>query len=513
MKDTLKIRFWWFLPILAAVVVYYPGLNNYFTSDDFMWLERGLNFKRDWLQMFRPEGAYFDPVVHLLFSADYAIAGLDYRWYHLVDLAIHAINALLVYRLARLLSDDERAPLYGGILFAGSFAIADAVLWSASRVDLLSTLFSLGSLIQFLHYLRCGQNRRLGYSFLLFALALCSKSTPLILPGILFLFIPLERKPLRLALRLIPFAALAVAYAALLKLTAHLAALPVDRLHFNLHNVAVAICALFIPEEALAHLNPVVCAIALFVIISWTGLASLRSEATVALRRTGYALLISAILPVIVLGDFTLATGKSQFIDLMGSPSHRIYLASVGAALLGGCLLSLLERGLRHRFPRCAFPAIMVLVSGIVAVDCLVVKERDHLWEAEGNRARVAVDFIRSYRVQAEEGSQIGLIAFPVSRIYMEPMIRRQLRVNDATFNHYVDIGIQVDPKILQKAEKSFLFVFGRDGHVYDESASYRRQLLLSRRALETIDNPAALMEAQTATMGLIGEINAILGL
>ena len=151
-------RFGWLIPIAVAIAVYSVGLNNFFTWDDFIWLAKAQSFKQGWLQIFRPETAnYFDPLIHLMFVADSRIAGLNHQWYQGVDLAIHAVNSLLVYRLTRALTGDAKTSLYGGVLFAGSFAIADAVLWPSSRVDLVSTLFSLGALILFLRYLQNGR--------------------------------------------------------------------------------------------------------------------------------------------------------------------------------------------------------------------------------------------------------------------------------------------------------------------------------------------------------------------
>ena len=88
-------RFGWLIPICVALAVYCVAIDNYFTFDDFMWLDRGRTFKSDWLQIFQPDVPYFDPLVHLMFAADYWIAGLDYRWYHCVDLALHSASAVL----------------------------------------------------------------------------------------------------------------------------------------------------------------------------------------------------------------------------------------------------------------------------------------------------------------------------------------------------------------------------------------------------------------------------------
>ena len=505
------VQFGWLIPMCVALAVYHVCINNYFTFDDFMWLDRGRTFTSNWSQIFQPDAPYFDPLVHLMFVVDFFIAGLDPRWYHCVDITFHAANSLLVYRFVRLLSGDESAALYGGIVFAGSFAIADAVLWSSSRVDLLATFFSLGALIQFLHYLRKDQVRNLIFAFLLLLLALGAKGTPLILPIIFFLLIFLEKKPLRYSLRLIPFGALIILFVVLQKLAVSSKTIPIDQIHPNIGNLALAFCTLFIPESTLSHLDLFYTAPLLFIVVSVLAFLTFSSlRPTVIQRRVGYCILLVSILPVLITTDFKLAT---TFSNLQASPSHRIYLASVGTAILGGGLLRSIELLLKNFFPKFAAVAIGVLLAGVVTCDALVVKDRDKLWETEGIKTRAVVDFMLDHRGLVAEGSQIGLIKFPGSRLTMELTMKECLGVTDATFNDDVIIRMLDDPKILLKAEKSSLFIFGSDGHIYDKSQAYRQQLLLSRRAVNNLSNPDYVSDAQTATFELIREIGLILGL
>ena len=314
-------------------------------------------------------------------------------------------------------------------------------------------------------------------------------------------------------LRLIPFGVLAIMYVVLLKLTEPMAALHLIKLQFKIHNIVLAFCTLFLQEEALSHLNLVVTVTLLFIVSSILGLYAIMDVSTTMLRRTGYFILLAAILPVLIAEKFTLLTKLSNFGDLQNSPSHRIYLASVGVALIGGGFLRTIETRLRNQFPKIASLAVIILLAGAVTGDALLVRERDQLWETEGIKARAVVDFLNSYRGQAVEGSQIALIGFPASRVHMEATIMERLGINDASFIHYVNIGLIEDPKILPKAENSFLFVFGIDGRVHDESQLYRQHLLLSRRAMnDNFKNHAYLSEAQTITFELIHRINQIVG-
>lgn len=485
------VRFGWLIPISVAIAVYYVALNNYFTFDDFIWLNRARTLKQDWSQIFRVDVAYFDPLVHLIFWVDYQVAGLNHSWYHCVDLAIHATNSLLVYRFARLLNGDKRAAIYIGILFASSFAIADAVLWSSSRVDLLATLCALGTLIQFLNYLRHEKRINFLFSFLLFVLALGAKGTPLILPLILLWLIVQERKPFRFAICLAPFGAVILLYVIFVKLSMHQASLPLEKLHFSIHNFALAFCALFIPDETLSHLNLDFTAPFLFLAVTFLALFTIKPNKTVLLRRTGYCILLVAILPVLILTDFKLATKNVDLYLLLRSPSHRLYLASVGVALLSGGFLRSIEMVLRNLFPRFATVAVISLITGVVTCNTYLVRERDKLWESVGDISRIAFQGLVAYQQTVGEGSQLGLIYFPSSRGFLTPLVKMCFGVNDVSILKEVDIGqMTADSKILQKAHNSFLFILDNDGHVYDKSQLFRRQLLLNKMVLLHPDNP-----------------------
>jgi hypothetical protein len=504
-------RFGWLIPVLVALAVYSVALNNYFTYDDFIWLDRARTFKNNWRQIFRPDVVYFDPLVHLMFVADSLIGGLNHRWYHGVDLTIHAANSLLIYRFSRQLCNDDKVALYGGVLFASSFAIADAVLWSSSRVDLLSTFFSLGMLSSFLCYLRSDSKRTLFLSLLLFILALGAKGTPLVLPAILLWLIIAEKKPLSRTVSLLPFAAVAVIYIVLIKLTMHSAALPLDRLHFNFGNMALALCALFIPENTLGNLNLYFTASSLFIAVSASGLITASFKVNIMLRRTGYCILVVAILPVLILTDFKLATEYGNTYLLLVSPSHRIYLASVGAALLGGGVLRSIETFISKRFPGFAALAVTLLLSGIVLGNALLVRERDQLWEATGNEVRDAVTALLSCKQQVGEGSQFGLINFPGSRGFQTPMIKLYLGISDFTILKEVTVGMIYDQDVLRKAEKSFLFIMDNEGHFHDKSQLFRQQLQLNRAALLSPDHPEYTVQCRTASSRLAGEMERIM--
>ena len=505
-------RYAWLIPVLVAIAVYYVGVSNYFTYDDFIWLNRARTFKQDWLQIFRPDVTYFDPIVHLMFLGESMFAGLNHQWYHGVDLAIHGANSLLAYRLARLISGDRKAALYSSILFAGSFAIADAVLWSSSRVDLVSTLCSFGVMIQFLLYLRGDGRLHIFFSFLLFILALGAKGTPLVLPLILFLFMIQEEKPLRQTVCLVPFGAVVVLYLLLLKLTMHQASLPLDKMHFNVMNGALAFCALFIPEAVLSQLDLASTALLLFAVVSGLGLLYRRHEKSFTLRKMGFCILVVALLPVLVLNDFKLVTGESDSYLLLVSPSHRIYLASVGAAFWGGGCLRAIETAVKGKCPRLAVLAVVMLLAAAVIGAACLVRQRAGIWKVQADMFRAAFEGLSAQRQKIAEGSQIALINFPGSRGFETHMIQLCSSVNDFTLLQLKDIGIIEDPEVLRRAERSLLFVLGSDGHVYDKSLEFRQQLYLTRMAIANPNRPEYASACKAIASTLQFQVHALSG-
>lgn len=502
-------RCYWLLPVLTALAVYGISFSDYFSYDDFIWLERSSNFN-NWLEIFRPDVFYFDPLVHLVFRANYLLGGLDPRWYHGVNLAIHAFNSLLVYRLVSLAGSDNKAALYAGLLFASSCAIADAVIWSSSRVDLLTTLCSLGVLIQYLHFLHSEKRRHLLFALLLFVLALGAKGTPLLLPLVLLWLTVQDRQQLRRATCLFPFAIVAILYWNLLHLTRHLAALPLDRLHFNTGNVAVAFCALFIPERYLHHLDLLTTAPVLFVVVTTAGLSSGLLPESALLRRTGYCLMVISILPFLIITDFSLVTENSLKYQLLSSPSHRLYLASAGAAILGGALLRSCENLFSVHWPRLAGGVIALVMTGVLAGNALLVRDRNKLWAAVGSSYRCSVEGLCAYRGQVGEGSRIGLINFTGSRGFVTPMLKLCLGINNFTVMSAVTVGMVDDPELLREAENSFVFVLGNDGRVYDKSALFRRQFtsnLLALQHPERLEYQAQCLEVKKQLTLEIGDL------
>ncbi len=473
----------WIIPMVIALCVYSVALNNFFVYDDFIWLNRARTLSQNWRQMFSPDVIYFDPLIYLMFVADSFVAYLDPKWCHAVDLMIHAFNALLVYRFAKMLSGDDKAGLYGSILFASSFAIADAVLWPSSRVDLVSVMFSLGTLILFLKYLRTDNRRFLWLSCFLFILALGAKGTPVVMPLFLLWLLFMEEKPFRRFGSAAPFVLLVILYFALLKTTLHNIASPNTALHFNLGNVSLALCELFIPERHVATLNLAVTASMLAILVIALGFLKFSRVSLTRLRRTGIVILAGGLLPLLALGDFKPATNIKEMIFLLTSPSHRIYLATVGFVLIGGGVLRSLELLIKRYYPKAATLAVTLTLVSVVLFNAIEVRERDRIWEYAGMVTASGLYGLLDHRDKIREDGIIGLIGFPGSTGFLNPMIKVYFNLNEITTSKFLKVGPSAPIEMLKRAERSSFFVLGNDLRVYDLSNQFKKLLFLDKQA------------------------------
>jgi tetratricopeptide (TPR) repeat protein len=135
------------------------------------------------------------PLTTLSHILDCQIFGLDAGGHHLVNVLLHAANAILLFLVLRQMTGG----LWRGAFVAALFAVhplrAESVAWVSERKDVLSGLFFMLTIGAYVHHAR--QPSRAGYvgMVLLFALGLMAKSMVATLPFVLLLldYWPLER--------------------------------------------------------------------------------------------------------------------------------------------------------------------------------------------------------------------------------------------------------------------------------------------------------------------------------
>ncbi len=187
---------------LAVIAVYYPvhwqPFANYDDADyvfDNFHVKAGLHWDTVKWALTTRAAANWHPVTWLSHALDTQVFGLDPAGPHDVNLALHILNALLLFWVL------ERATGFVGRswMVAALFALhpinVESVAWIAERKNLLSMLFFLLTLGAYRWYAqRPGRSRYLTV-VVLFALGLMSKPQVITLPFVLLLwdYWPLRR--------------------------------------------------------------------------------------------------------------------------------------------------------------------------------------------------------------------------------------------------------------------------------------------------------------------------------
>ena len=201
------------LIVLLVVLAYLPALHGGFIWDDDAYVTNNPlltapdGLRRIWFTMDSPS-QYF-PLTYTVFRLERSLWGLNPAGYHWVNILLHAINAVLIWRLLKRLS------VPGAWLAAALFGLhpvqVESVAWITELKSVLSLFFILLTLFCWLEWVG-ERSRRFWYGLALgfYALALFSKTTACTLPAALLLILWLQTKPIdwrRLA-QVVPFLAL-----------------------------------------------------------------------------------------------------------------------------------------------------------------------------------------------------------------------------------------------------------------------------------------------------------------
>ena len=135
------------------------------------------------------------PLTWISHMLDVSLFGLDPGPAHLVNVALHGANSLLVYLLALALLRNWRASLLVAYLFLAHPLHVESVGWIAERKDVLCALFYLLAILAYLRYAAQPGAGRYALLVFIFVLALLSKPMAVTLPVVLLLldFWPLGR--------------------------------------------------------------------------------------------------------------------------------------------------------------------------------------------------------------------------------------------------------------------------------------------------------------------------------
>jgi hypothetical protein len=165
--------------------------------------------------------ANWHPLTWISHMADCQLFGLSSEPHHLVNVALHAVNVLLLFWLLK----KGTGAVWRSFLVAALFAVhplnVETVAWVAQRKSLLCTLFSLLAIAAYGRFVRRPDWKKYLVVVAAFALALMSKPMAVSLPLVLLLLdywplqryadLPSRRKWVRLSVEKLPLLVMSAA--------------------------------------------------------------------------------------------------------------------------------------------------------------------------------------------------------------------------------------------------------------------------------------------------------------
>ncbi|MGH8101570.1 MAG: tetratricopeptide repeat protein, partial [Chthoniobacterales bacterium] len=193
--------------VAAVLIAYIPALRAGYIWDDDRYVTKNITLRdsaglrRIWFDVGATPQYY--PLVFTSFWIERRIWGGHPAGYHLTNVLLHAVNAVLVLVALRTLNIS--GAWVAAMLFAVHPVHVESVAWITERKNVLSGMFYLAALLAYLRFSGIEKPRdhepaRWRFYFLsliLFAGALLSKTVTCTLPAIIALILWWKRQPFR----------------------------------------------------------------------------------------------------------------------------------------------------------------------------------------------------------------------------------------------------------------------------------------------------------------------------
>lgn len=383
---------------LLAGLVYLNALHNPFVYDDYHTVvaNASLQHVTDIRAIVLHDVTR--PIVNCSYALDRALWGATTFGFHVTNVLLHVLNVVLLFHLARRLSDDRRVAFASATLFAVHPMMTEAVGYISGRSEVLCATFFLSALLCGRRWLRGDGPRWAALTVACWIAALASKEPAAMFPFVLLAydFLALtgddrRRRLLRVHVPLAIFAVVAglVRVAVLMRIEYPSARVHWPFLLLNLDVLRRYVGLMFFPrDQALFHevappgglFEPralvAILVLGLIVALAWR----LRRASWIASLGLAWFLLLLVPSAALIMLD-------------QGEPmtEHRVYLASVGLFLAGGVAVRQIGAWVTRVAARARplVPATFALVIFSFGAETVV---RNRVWSSPVTLWRESVD-------------------------------------------------------------------------------------------------------------------------
>jgi tetratricopeptide (TPR) repeat protein len=382
--------------VLAAAVAVLPSLGGGFVFDDHGLIEDSALLRGPlWRIWLTTEPVDFWPLTYTTLWLDWRAWGTEPLGYRLLNVALHAATATLLWRVLRRLTVP--GAWLAGLLFAVHPATVESVAWISERKNVLSGALFAGAVLLWLRHRASPRPAWYLAALGTFLLALLAKTSTVMLPVVLLGIAlwrrgRLERRDL---VETAPFFALSLALGAVTVWFQHARSLAGARLPRGLGErvggaawallsyVRTALVPVDIPLVAapwpLGSAEPLFWAPLAIVIAAIAVLAWGRRG---PLRPVSFALGYHALMVLPVLGLVDMA-----YLRLAPVASHLQYLALMGPVALAAAALARLSSGPRRSAGLAATAVLAIALAAASAVRSTAFRDDLAYWEAAARGA------------------------------------------------------------------------------------------------------------------------------
>ncbi len=181
-----KLLLAWLL--LLSFASYWPALDNFFISDDFVFLSQARIADRDPSHLLNFPPGFYRLTSYLYWWLGYKLFGLRPEPFYLLAIVLHGAIAYLVFRVTLSLTADRATAALAAIFFAVYERHNEAVMWINSAHELLQAAAVLLCLLAWGRYQSRGRRRKDYLATLVwFVAALLSKESAVVLLPLMLL--------------------------------------------------------------------------------------------------------------------------------------------------------------------------------------------------------------------------------------------------------------------------------------------------------------------------------------